>query len=112
MRTDKAEGGRQRAEDGGRRTDKAEDRGQRTEDRGWIKHQIRRPSRAFGANLAETWQKRRYEAHFMSKLSDSDAEQAETQHWLDTALNCKYIQPEVHRASLKNAWKSAACSAP
>jgi four helix bundle protein len=47
--------------------------------------QIRRSSRAIGANLAEAWQKRRYEAHFVSKLSDSDAEQAETQHWLDTA---------------------------
>ena len=58
--------------------------------------QIRRSSRAIGANLAEAWQKRRYEAHFVSKLSDSDAEQAETQHWLDTALNCKYIITEVH----------------
>jgi four helix bundle protein len=57
--------------------------------------QIRRSSRAIGANLAEAWHKRRYEAHFVSKLSDSDAEQAETQHWLDTALNCKYIKPEI-----------------
>ena len=63
--------------------------------------QIRRSSRAIGANLAEAWQKRRYEAHFVSKLSDSDAEQAETQHWLDTALNCKYIRPEVHASLLE-----------
>ena len=63
--------------------------------------QIRRSSRAIGANLAEAWQKRRYESHFVSKLSDSDAEQAETQHWLDTALNCKYIGPEVHASLLE-----------
>jgi len=63
--------------------------------------QIRRSSRAIGANLAEAWHKRRYEAHFVSKLSDSDAEQAETQHWLDTALNCKYIKPEVHTGLLE-----------
>jgi four helix bundle protein len=63
--------------------------------------QIRRSSRAIGANLAEAWQKRRYEAHFVSKLSDSDAEQAETQHWLDTALHCKYIRPEVYASLLE-----------
>jgi four helix bundle protein len=63
--------------------------------------QIRRSSRAIGANLAEAWHKRRYEAHFVSKLTDSDAEQAETQHWLDTALNCKYIKPEIHPGLLE-----------
>jgi len=63
--------------------------------------QIRRSSRGIGANLAEAWQKRRYESHFVSKLSDSDAEQAETQHWLDTALNCKYIGSEVHTSLLE-----------
>ncbi len=58
--------------------------------------QIRRSSRSIGANLAEAWQKRRYQTHFLSKLSDSDGEQAETRHWLDTALECKYIPQEVH----------------
>ena len=53
--------------------------------------QIRRSSRSIGANIAEAWHKRRYQAHFMSKLSDSDGEQAETQHWIDTAFECKYI---------------------
>ena len=53
--------------------------------------QIRRSSRSIGANQAEAWHKRRYRAHFVSKLTDSDGEQAETQHWLDTALECKYI---------------------
>ena len=59
--------------------------------------QIRRSSRSIGANLAEAWHKRRYVAHFVSKLSDSDGEQAETQHWLDTALACKYISEDVHK---------------
>ena len=53
--------------------------------------QIRRSSRSIGANIAEAWQKRRYEAHFVSKLSDADGEQAETQHWLETSLACDYI---------------------
>ena len=59
--------------------------------------QIRRSSRSIGANLAEAWHKRRYVAHFVSKLSDSDGEQAETQHWLDTALACKYISADGHK---------------
>ena len=57
--------------------------------------QIRRSSRSIGANIAEAWHKRRYQAHFVSKLSDSDGEQAETQHWLDTALACEYISSEI-----------------
>ncbi len=59
--------------------------------------QIRRSSRSIGANLAEAWHKRRYVAHFVSKLTDSDGEQAETQHWLDTALACKYISADDHK---------------
>ena len=62
--------------------------------------QIRRSSRSIGANLCEAWQKRRYVAHFVSKLTDSDGEQAETQHWIDTALACEYISSEVHSALL------------
>lgn len=61
-----------------------------------LTNQIRRSSRSIGANLAEAWQKRRYVAHFVSKLSDSDAEQAETQHWLDTGLACKYLSSDEH----------------
>jgi four helix bundle protein len=67
--------------------------------------QIRRSSRSIGANLAEAWQKRRYEAHFVSKLTDSDAELAETQHWLDTATACKYISPEKHHTLLEKSTK-------
>jgi four helix bundle protein len=55
--------------------------------------QVRRSSRSVGANVAEAWQKRRYSAHFVSKLSDADAEQAETQHWLETAMACDYLPP-------------------
>lgn len=63
--------------------------------------QIRRSSRSIGANMAEAWHKRRYIAHFVSKLSDSDGEQAETQHWIDTALACEYISEDVHTNLMK-----------
>lgn len=62
--------------------------------------QIRRSSRSIGGNIAEAWHKRRYQAHFVSKLSDSDGEQAETQHWLDTAFSIKYISSEIHKRLL------------
>ena len=63
--------------------------------------QIRRSSRSIGSNIAEAWQKRRYEAHFVSKLSDSDGEQAETQHWLDTSYDCTYISADDHKYLLE-----------
>ena len=53
--------------------------------------QIRRSSRSIGANIAESWAKRRYEKHFISKLTDSDGEQMETQHWIETAFEENYI---------------------
>jgi four helix bundle protein len=53
--------------------------------------QIRRASRSIGAQIAEAWAKRRYERHFVSKLTDADAEQMETQHWLDEAIGCHYL---------------------
>jgi len=56
--------------------------------------QIRRSSRSVGANLAEAWKKRRYQAHFVSKLTDADAEAAETRHWLHTAHACGYLTEE------------------
>ena len=62
--------------------------------------QVRRSSRSIGANICEAWQKRLYAAHFVSKLTDSDAEQAETQHWIDTALACEYISPEIQNQLL------------
>lgn len=57
--------------------------------------QIRRSSRSVGANIAEAWRKRRYPAHFASKLTDSDGENAETQHWLRTAEACLYLESTV-----------------
>ena len=56
--------------------------------------QVRRASRSVGANIAEAWQKRRYQAHFESKLSDADAEQAEVQHWIESAVECGYLDAE------------------
>jgi len=66
------------------------------EERYSLTDQIRRASRSVCGNIAEAWRKRRYPAHFVSKLSDSDAEAAETQAWLDFALQCGYISKEVH----------------
>lgn len=54
--------------------------------------QIRRSSRSVSMNLREAWAKRRYEAHFISKLTDCDGENAET----DTSLDCGYITKEQH----------------
>jgi len=56
--------------------------------------QIRRSSRSVGAQIAEAWGKRRYEMHFISKLTDADAEQLETQHWLEVSHESRYIKPE------------------
>lgn len=53
--------------------------------------QIRRSSRSIGANLSEAWAKRRYPAHFLSKLTDADGELQETWHWLDSAAACRYM---------------------
>ena len=53
--------------------------------------QPRRSSRSIGAQIAEAWAKRRYQPHFTSKLTDADAEQRETQHWIETATDCSYL---------------------
>lgn len=58
--------------------------------------QIRRSSRSVCLNLREAWAKRRYEAHFLSKLSDCDGEGNETDSALDFAKDCKYISAEQH----------------
>lgn len=57
--------------------------------------QIRRSSRSIGAQIAESWAKRDYVKHFVSKLSDADGEQLETQHWLTTAFDCGYLENET-----------------
>ena len=71
------------------------------EERYSLTDQIRRSSRSVCANLREAWAKRRYEAHFLSKLTDSDAENSETDTWLDFAMDCGYISKEEHRAFVK-----------
>ncbi len=58
--------------------------------------QIRRSSRSVCANIGEGYRKRRYPAHFISKLTDSDAENSETQVWLDFALACNYIDQNTY----------------
>ncbi|SDK85728.1 four helix bundle protein [Catalinimonas alkaloidigena] len=52
--------------------------------------QVRRASRAVCANLAEAYRKRQYPAHFVAKVSDADAENAEVQVWIDFAYACRY----------------------
>jgi four helix bundle protein len=59
--------------------------------------QMRRSSRSVCANIGEAWRKRRYSAHFVSKLTDADAEATETTIWLDFALKCGYIDIESHK---------------
>jgi len=54
--------------------------------------QIRRASRSVCANIAEAWRKRRYNAHFISKLSDAEGEAEETREWLEFALRCRYLE--------------------
>ncbi len=61
-----------------------------------LTNQIRRSSRSVCGNIAEAWRKRRYPAYFVSKLSDSDAEAAETEVWLDFALKCRYLSEDTH----------------
>lgn len=63
--------------------------------------QVRRSSRSIGAQIAEAWGKRKYEKHFVSKLTDADGEQLETQHWIETALDCSYISTEISKGLLK-----------
>lgn len=59
--------------------------------------QIRRSSRSVCLNLREAWAKRRYEAHFISKLTDADGENSETDSALDFAIDCGYITNEQHK---------------
>ncbi len=60
--------------------------------------QIRRCSRSVCGNIAEAWRKRRYPASFVSKLNDCEGEAAETQVWLEFAVECKYIERDAAAA--------------
>jgi four helix bundle protein len=66
-----------------------------TEEQYALTDQIRRSSRSVCANVAEAWRKRRYPNHFISKLSDADAEAAETQTWIDFVLDCGYMNQDT-----------------
>jgi four helix bundle protein len=73
------------------------------EERYSLTDQIRRSSRSVSANLSEAWSKRRYLAHFISKLTDADGENLETQTWLSFARDCGYLEEknfdELRKAS-------------
>ena len=58
--------------------------------------QIRRSSRSVCANISESYRKRRYPKHFISKLTDADGENSETNTWLDFANDCNYIDEDIH----------------
>jgi four helix bundle protein len=75
------------------------------EERYALTDQIRRSSRSIGAQIAESWGKRRYENHFILKLTDSDSEQYETQHWIEVSCENKYIDHEL-RDNLINRCES------
>jgi four helix bundle protein len=59
--------------------------------------QIRRSSRSVTVNISESYRKRKYPKHFVSKLTESDAENSETQTWLEFSLACKYINEELFK---------------
>ena len=67
------------------------------EERFSLTDQIRRSSRSVCANLTEAWRKRRYEGAFSLKLNDAEAEAAETQTWLEFAVQCGYLDADVGR---------------
>ena len=60
------------------------------EERFSLTDQMRRSSRSVCANIAEAWRKRRYPAHFVSKLSDAESEAEETRVWIEFAFRCGY----------------------
>ncbi|VAW28270.1 23S rRNA protein [hydrothermal vent metagenome] len=72
------------------------------EERYSLTDQIRRASRSVCANLAEAFRKRKYPKYFVSKLSDCEGEAAETQVWLDFALECKYIDEKNYLELMRN----------
>lgn len=71
--------------------------------------QIRRSSRSVCLNLREAWAKRRYQAHFVRKLTDSDGENSETDSSLDFAKDCGYTSAGEHQRWQPNAQTSGAC---
>jgi four helix bundle protein len=68
----------------------------RVEERALVE-QVRRSSRAVGANIAEAWRRRRYPRAFVRSLTDAEAEAEETRHWLRVALHCGYLTAGAHK---------------
>src|SRR5512137_2573799 len=74
------------------------------EERYSLTDQVRRSARSVCANIAEAWHKRRYPASFVSKLSDAEAEAAETEVWLELAVRCGYLD-ESRRSELEQHYE-------
>lgn len=75
------------------------------EERYALTDQVRRSSRSVFANVGEAWRKRRYQAAFCAKLSDAEAEAAETQIWIELAVRCHYLDRDMG-ASLYQTYDS------
>jgi four helix bundle protein len=67
----------------------------------FLSGQLRRASRLMGANIAEAWANRQNEARFISRLTDADGEQMETQHWIEIAADCGYMDSEASAQLIK-----------
>jgi four helix bundle protein len=76
-----------------------------TEEKYALIDQVRRSSRSVCSNLREAWAKRRYAAHFISKLTDCDGENSETDTWLDFACTCGYLSAEDHKRLTQGSQK-------
>ena len=70
------------------------------EERYSLTDQMRRAARSVGAQIAEAWAKRLYPRHFISKLSDADGEQMETQHWVFEAIDSGYLTDDAAQSLL------------
>ena len=67
------------------------------EERYSLTDQVRRSSRSVAANVSEGWRKRRYAGSFVSKLNDAEGEAAESQTWLQCAVECDYLPAAIAR---------------
>src|SRR6266480_953872 len=65
--------------------------------------QIRKSSRSVGSSIGEGYRKRKYPAHFVSKMTDADMENTETQVWLDFSLACKFIDKTKYKELLQKS---------
>jgi four helix bundle protein len=75
------------------------------EERYALTDQLRRASWSIGAAIAEAWSKRHYPRHFKAKLTDADAEQMETRHWVTVAATCGYISQQEADALVRQLGK-------